>query len=587
MNLPWFRNRQAEKTPAISDSSTNTVQPPPIAGLELLQCVGRGGYGEVWLAKSAVIGAFRAVKIVYRERFSEDRPFLRELDAIRKFDPVSRTHPGLLHLLHADRSGPPECFYYIMEPADDEVHGQAIDPKCYRPKTLSSVLARQGRLPVEECLRLGLWLTSALSHLHQHGLVHRDIKPANIIYRNGAPQLADIGLVTEINLGASVVGTPGYMAEDTGNPSSDLFSVGKVLFVAVTGADVRGFPRPPAGFAESDTHQFRELNRIFLRACAPSPQDRYPAAEAMYSDLEAALGIIARARPIPPVTQGTERVEDLGLFGPNVRSATPARITPRAVRVALATLEPQILDAHLIRGKTGSGYGIEILLTNPGPERLRIRRANLGCFRHRKGVCYHAPPRPVTYELELALGVGPDKDTWLITGEAKEPGDDWARPASGGVTVTGAHHAEFYVACPFYLELAPVERALVRFVLGDPTIARAGTPLDRQPLTAVPTNHALEMAPASGKCAESFWEALAKGKAGRWSDSLGTGQSWVALVTDEGKFIGKFFGNHELLTIFHGKFGEFEPDLFCPGVSPGYGPGRGKASGAAGDSPTV
>src|SRR6266700_2307155 len=66
----------------------------------------------------------------------------------------------------------------------------------YTPRTLKVELSRLGRLPFEDCVQIGLALTSALAHLHRHGLVHRDIKPSNIIFVNGAPKLADIGLVT-------------------------------------------------------------------------------------------------------------------------------------------------------------------------------------------------------------------------------------------------------------------------------------------------------------------------------------------------------------------------------------------------------
>ena len=53
-------------------------QPPAVADYELLRCIGHGSYGDVWLARN-VLGQFRAVKIIYRSRFSDPRPFEREL----------------------------------------------------------------------------------------------------------------------------------------------------------------------------------------------------------------------------------------------------------------------------------------------------------------------------------------------------------------------------------------------------------------------------------------------------------------------------------------------------------------------------
>src|SRR6185436_19646240 len=92
-------------------------------------------------------------------------------------------------------------------------------PATYIPKTLKHELHTRGRLPFEECVQIGLALTNALAHLHKSGLVHRDVKPSNIIFVNGVPKLADIGLVTSVDATRSFVGTEGYLAPmDPGTP---------------------------------------------------------------------------------------------------------------------------------------------------------------------------------------------------------------------------------------------------------------------------------------------------------------------------------------------------------------------------------
>src|SRR5580765_3343640 len=60
----------------------------PIIDHELLSRIGRGSYGEVWLARN-VIGTYRAVKMVYRKSFEDERPFEREFAGIQKFEPIS------------------------------------------------------------------------------------------------------------------------------------------------------------------------------------------------------------------------------------------------------------------------------------------------------------------------------------------------------------------------------------------------------------------------------------------------------------------------------------------------------------------
>src|SRR5207253_9520827 len=97
-------------------------------------------------------------------------------------------------------------------------------PHSYTPRTLSTELARRGRLAVNECIEIGLRLASALEHLHGHKLVHRDVKPANIIFVGGVPKLADIGLVAEVSEARSYVGTEGYIPpEGPGTVQADIY----------------------------------------------------------------------------------------------------------------------------------------------------------------------------------------------------------------------------------------------------------------------------------------------------------------------------------------------------------------------------
>src|SRR6185436_9196272 len=79
---------------------------PSIPDYALLRPVGRGAYGEVWLARS-VTGVHRAVKIVRRASFNEDRPFDREFAGIQRFEPVSLGHDSQVGLLHVGRNDAP------------------------------------------------------------------------------------------------------------------------------------------------------------------------------------------------------------------------------------------------------------------------------------------------------------------------------------------------------------------------------------------------------------------------------------------------------------------------------------------------
>jgi serine/threonine protein kinase len=123
--------------------------------------------------------------------------------------------------------------------------------------------------------------------LHGHQLIHRDLKPSNIIFVEGKPKLADIGLVTHIGDGQTFVGTEGYYPpEGPGSPAGDLYSLGKVLYETFTGLNRRQFPDLPPDLAGGeDRKRFKMFNKILLRACQANVEKRYASASQMHTDL--------------------------------------------------------------------------------------------------------------------------------------------------------------------------------------------------------------------------------------------------------------------------------------------------------------
>ena len=307
---------------------------PDIPDHEVLRKVGGGAYGEVWMARG-ITGAYRAVKVVWREDFDDERSFEREFEGILKFEPISRDHPGLVNVLHVGRSKDSNSFYYyVMELGDDIRTGREINPVEYEARTiLSDIRAAAGNAQsVTPCVETGIRLSEALEHLHERGLAHRDVKPANIIFVNGKAKLADIGLVANRDQ-RTFVGTEGFVPpEGPGSAQADVYSLGKVLYEIATGKDRLQFPEvPDALHPESDPKQWIGLNQVLCDICDPKVSKRTITSA---SQLAAALRRIELGKKVkaPP------KVMSIALWGLLVG------LTGYATYLALPYVKPSIND---------------------------------------------------------------------------------------------------------------------------------------------------------------------------------------------------------------------------------------------------
>lgn len=246
---------------------------PEIPDHEIVRQIGSGAYGEVWLARS-LTGAWRAVKIVWRDDFEDERTFNREFEGIEHYEPIARNHPGLVHILHVGKKETPsQLYYYVMELGDDAQNGVHINPVEYIPRTLQTDkrLAGGKPLPLDYCLEVGGQLAHALIYLHSKNLTHRDIKPTNVIFVNGRPKLADIGLVALSNQ-RSFVGTEGFIPPDgPGTRRADVYALAKVLYEISTGKDRLDFPELP-DVLPSDTPRKKWLNFNHIICSAAEPR---------------------------------------------------------------------------------------------------------------------------------------------------------------------------------------------------------------------------------------------------------------------------------------------------------------------------
>ncbi len=252
--------------------------------------IGNGAYGQVWRVCNNT-GEFQALKEIQLAKFDDADPYEREFRGIKSYKPISNQHPGLLHVDYVYRAEHGSYFFYVMELGDALDPGWEANGGKYEPRDLGRAGAQmEGRkMPARECIRIGIKLLEALDFLHQHGRIHRDIKPANIIFVNGQPKLADVGLIRETptpGQQATRVYTPGF--DDPlglGTKLADMYALAITLYTSSTGNKEGSFPQLPT--LVSQEQEFMRLNEIILRACQPVATARYASAAEMLAAFRA------------------------------------------------------------------------------------------------------------------------------------------------------------------------------------------------------------------------------------------------------------------------------------------------------------
>jgi CHASE2 domain-containing sensor protein len=283
-----------------ASEATVRLDPPDAPEYELFDPpFGEGSFGKVWLVRNA-IGQWQALKAVYQAKFGQKTgPYEAEFKGIKRYKPVSDKHPGLLRVDFVTRKKQEGYFYYVMELGDSQTAGWEARPETYKPRDLSSVRTENPakHLPPSQCLQIGVTLADALDFLHRQGLTHRDIKPSNIIFVNGIPKLADVGLVTDIRPDDEVsswAGTPSYMPpppEPPGTVQADIYALGKVLYVISTGRDPQQFPEVPKDAGEQGGLEIlSSLMSVIHKACQTDRSHRYQSAGEMLEALKRIKG---------------------------------------------------------------------------------------------------------------------------------------------------------------------------------------------------------------------------------------------------------------------------------------------------------
>ncbi|MBK8266595.1 MAG: protein kinase [Nannocystis sp.] len=268
--------------------------------------LGRGGMGEVYLATHVAIGRQVAIKILRAD--AQENP-----EMARRFLQEARTssqlrHPNIVDITdfgHNDRGAP----FFVMELLEGE--------------DLKSLVKRERTLPWPRVVAIATQICAALTAAHASGVVHRDMKPDNVyLLRHGDYEhvkVLDFGIAKvlsgqeagEATRTGVLLGTPHYMSpeqasDDPLDSRSDIYAMGVLLyrmvagqlpfrgpsFMKVLGQQIHEPPPPPSLFAPPDTLS-DEAEAIILKCLAKRREDRFQSADELAAALLASMGLVA------------------------------------------------------------------------------------------------------------------------------------------------------------------------------------------------------------------------------------------------------------------------------------------------------
>jgi len=288
----------------------------------LLSRLGKGGFGEVWLAekRSQFLTKKVAVKLPHDEQVN--------FEAIRQEAVLweqASGHANVLPIIDAD-------IY------DDQI---VIVSEYASGGSLHERIQRERVIPTQQAVELSMGILNGLDYLHGKRIIHRDIKPQNVLLQGDTPRLADFGIsramqTTAISL--AIAGTDAYMSPESfdGKRSvqTDIWSVGVVLYQMISGRLPFPQEHPSERMFAILTKDFEPLTNevptflknVITKALAKDPDSRYASAAEMRIDLQRGSAGLARTGSVMTeiMRAGTRPSSPTEALAPQMRNRPPA-----------------------------------------------------------------------------------------------------------------------------------------------------------------------------------------------------------------------------------------------------------------------
>ncbi|MCE7007564.1 serine/threonine protein kinase [Kibdelosporangium philippinense] len=251
----------------------------------VLEELGRGGMGVVWLAEDLTIGRRVAIKeLLLPHNIAPQERQVFEERVMREARTAGRLNDPAIVTVH-DVVREHGSTFLVMELID--------------AKNLSDVVAQHGPIPVDQVLSIAEQLLSALEAAHRANIVHRDVKPSNVMLdANGRVKLTDFGIAQSIEdpkltSSGTLIGSPTYISPERllgqeASPASDLWALGATLFFAVEGYGAYERPSTPAAIQAimNERVQLRRahgpLANLIMGLLDPDPRTRLNGGQVRY-----------------------------------------------------------------------------------------------------------------------------------------------------------------------------------------------------------------------------------------------------------------------------------------------------------------
>ncbi len=324
---------------------------------KVLEPLGAGGMGEVYLAQDARLNRKVALKILPAYFVSDEarlHRFQREARAASALN-----HPNILTIHEVGESAD------VRFIATEFIDGQ----------TLRELIER-GDLPIEEILDIAAQIANGLTAAHAAGIVHRDIKPENILLSEGHALVGDFGIAHAVSRAGGrrltdagfAIGTISYMSPEQGSADpidgrSDLYSLGCVAYEMLAGKVpfsgptalailAQRFGEPAASIRQKRPEVPAAVDAAVLKALAPIPANRFQSMTAFSSALaiaeSTAMAGTNEKRNLSPIWRWTAAVVGLGALATLFFAFRPAPLDPDLYVVLpfvhRANAAPQLLD---------------------------------------------------------------------------------------------------------------------------------------------------------------------------------------------------------------------------------------------------